>query len=222
MLLNLFRPKMALNIYFLGIISGALAFLIVYNVVPSQFLKSTGGLVGASAGIRALIIKGFLLEFSGCPRIRCASARKSRAKIGGCPRFVCDSCEASLRAFRPSFCPLSQRRHAGQEILPVSRQAIALLLQGDDAGVAQFLQALVEDRGGGISAPLSKGPETKGAVTQFPQDSQGPSAAHEIEQGHDRSTAPGASCGPPGLGGILFHEIPCATVCVVIELLQIM
>ncbi len=56
MLLNLFRPKMALNIYFLGIIAGALAFLFVYNIVPSQFLKSTGGLVGASAGIRALII----------------------------------------------------------------------------------------------------------------------------------------------------------------------
>ena len=56
MLLNLFRPKMALNIYFLGIIAGALAFLFVYNVVPSQFLKSTGGLVGASAGVRALII----------------------------------------------------------------------------------------------------------------------------------------------------------------------
>lgn len=56
MLLNLFRPKMALNIYFLGIISGALAFLFVYNVLPSQFLKTTGGLVGASAGIRALII----------------------------------------------------------------------------------------------------------------------------------------------------------------------
>jgi len=56
MLLNLFRPKMALNIYFLGIIAGALAFLFVYNVVPSQFLKPTGSLVGASAGIRALII----------------------------------------------------------------------------------------------------------------------------------------------------------------------
>ena len=56
MLLNLFRPKMALNIYFLGIIAGALAFLFVYNVLPSQFLKPTGGLVGASAGIRALII----------------------------------------------------------------------------------------------------------------------------------------------------------------------
>ncbi|MBC3846908.1 rhomboid family intramembrane serine protease [Winogradskyella echinorum] len=55
-LLNLFRPKMALNIYFLGIITGALAFLFVYNVVPSQFLKPTSGLVGASAGIRALII----------------------------------------------------------------------------------------------------------------------------------------------------------------------
>jgi membrane associated rhomboid family serine protease len=56
MLLNLFRPKMALNIYFLGIIVGAIAFLFVYNVVPNQFLKPTGGLVGASAGIRALLI----------------------------------------------------------------------------------------------------------------------------------------------------------------------
>ena len=32
MLLNLFRPKMALNIYFLGIIVGGLLFLFVYNV----------------------------------------------------------------------------------------------------------------------------------------------------------------------------------------------
>jgi membrane associated rhomboid family serine protease len=56
MLMNLFRPKMALNIYILGIIVGALAFLFVYNVVPSQFLKPTAGLVGASAGVRALII----------------------------------------------------------------------------------------------------------------------------------------------------------------------
>ena len=56
MLLNLFRPKMALNIYFLGIIMGALTFLFVYNVVPTQFLKPVGGLVGASAGINALII----------------------------------------------------------------------------------------------------------------------------------------------------------------------
>lgn len=55
-LLNLFSAKMALNIYFLGIIAGALAFLFVYNVLPSQFLKPTGSLVGASAGIRALII----------------------------------------------------------------------------------------------------------------------------------------------------------------------
>jgi len=56
MILNLFRPKMALNIYFLGIISGALAFLFVFNVVPNLFLKPTSGLVGASAGIRALLI----------------------------------------------------------------------------------------------------------------------------------------------------------------------
>ncbi|WP_299112800.1 rhomboid family intramembrane serine protease [uncultured Winogradskyella sp.] len=56
MLLNLFRPKMALNIYFLGIIIGGLAFLFVYNVLPSNLLISTSGVVGASAGIRALMI----------------------------------------------------------------------------------------------------------------------------------------------------------------------
>lgn len=56
MLLNLFRPKMALNIYFLGIIVGGLAYLFVYNVVPSAFLINTTTVVGASAGIRALMI----------------------------------------------------------------------------------------------------------------------------------------------------------------------
>lgn len=57
MLLNLFRPKMALNIFFLGIISGAFAFLFVYNVIPSKFFAPpSGGLIGASAGVRALII----------------------------------------------------------------------------------------------------------------------------------------------------------------------
>lgn len=56
MLLNLFRPKMALNIYFLGIIVGGLAFLFVYNVIPNNLLVKTSGVVGASAGIRALLI----------------------------------------------------------------------------------------------------------------------------------------------------------------------
>ncbi|MFC0605463.1 rhomboid family intramembrane serine protease [Winogradskyella pulchriflava] len=56
MLMNLFRPKMALNIYLLGIIVGGLAFLLVYNVLPSRLLVNTSGVVGASAGIRALLI----------------------------------------------------------------------------------------------------------------------------------------------------------------------
>lgn len=56
MLMNLFRPKMALNIYLLGIIAGGLAFLFVYNVLPSRLLVNTPGVVGASAGIRALLI----------------------------------------------------------------------------------------------------------------------------------------------------------------------
>lgn len=56
MLLNLFRPKMALNIYFLGIIVGGLAYLFVYNVVPDRFIIYSSSVVGASAGIRALLI----------------------------------------------------------------------------------------------------------------------------------------------------------------------
>jgi membrane associated rhomboid family serine protease len=56
MLLNLFRPKMALNIYLLGIISGGAAFLLVYNLLPSEYLSFGDGLIGASAGVNALII----------------------------------------------------------------------------------------------------------------------------------------------------------------------
>ena len=56
MLLNLFRPKMALNIYLMGIMVGGLAFLFVYNVLPNNVLVSTSGVLGASAGISALLI----------------------------------------------------------------------------------------------------------------------------------------------------------------------
>ena len=54
--LNLFKPKMALSIYFLGIIFGGLSFLLVYNVFPKSILNPAIGLVGASAGVRALLI----------------------------------------------------------------------------------------------------------------------------------------------------------------------
>lgn len=50
------RVKTALNIYVLGILVGGLAFLFAYNVLPNSFLKPSTGLVGASAGVRALII----------------------------------------------------------------------------------------------------------------------------------------------------------------------
>lgn len=56
MMLNLFSQKLALNIYFLGIIMGGLFFLFAYNVLPQEFLKPVGALVGASAGVRALLI----------------------------------------------------------------------------------------------------------------------------------------------------------------------
>lgn len=56
MLLNLFNSKILLNVYFLGIIFGGLAFLLVYNVLPERSILNIGSLVGASAGVRALVI----------------------------------------------------------------------------------------------------------------------------------------------------------------------
>lgn len=56
MILNLFSQKLALNVYFLGILVGGLAYLLVYNLFPETLLKNVGPLVGASAGVRALII----------------------------------------------------------------------------------------------------------------------------------------------------------------------
>jgi membrane associated rhomboid family serine protease len=54
MFLNLFSPKMALNIYFLGAISGGLFYLLFYSFLPKSVLGAP--LVGASASIRALLI----------------------------------------------------------------------------------------------------------------------------------------------------------------------
>lgn len=65
--LNLFSPKMALNVYFLGAIFGGLAFLLGYNVLPS-FFKGNAYVVGASAAVRALMI--FLCAYMPNKEIR--------------------------------------------------------------------------------------------------------------------------------------------------------
>jgi membrane associated rhomboid family serine protease len=53
---NLFRTKMILNVYLLGIICGGLAYLIVANVIPTDFFGAKGILIGASAGVSALLL----------------------------------------------------------------------------------------------------------------------------------------------------------------------
>jgi membrane associated rhomboid family serine protease len=53
--LNLFSPKLALNVYFLGAISGGLLFILCYSLFPQVFLTGNR-LVGASASVRALLI----------------------------------------------------------------------------------------------------------------------------------------------------------------------
>lgn len=68
MMLNLFSPKLTLNVYFLGIILGGLLFLFAYNVLPQNYLKPAGALVGASAGVRALLI--FLCAYMPNTQVR--------------------------------------------------------------------------------------------------------------------------------------------------------
>jgi len=53
---NLFKQDLSLKVYVLGILSGGFAFVLVYNLFPSGILKTVGPLVGASAGVRAVII----------------------------------------------------------------------------------------------------------------------------------------------------------------------
>ncbi|GAB4160542.1 MAG: rhomboid family intramembrane serine protease [Winogradskyella sp.] len=54
---NLFRTKMVLNIYLLGILAGGIAYLGVSNIDPSNFFGTKNGImVGASAGVSALLM----------------------------------------------------------------------------------------------------------------------------------------------------------------------
>lgn len=53
---NLFNIKLSLNIYFLGILVGGLLFMLVYTLFPNGILKFAGPLLGASAGVRAVLI----------------------------------------------------------------------------------------------------------------------------------------------------------------------
>lgn len=64
---NLFNTKLALNVYFLGVIFGALFFMLGYNVFPTFFNKGLM-LIGASAAVRALMI--FLCAYSPKMEIR--------------------------------------------------------------------------------------------------------------------------------------------------------
>ncbi|WP_088342117.1 rhomboid family protein [Robiginitalea sediminis] len=53
--LNLFGPRRFINVYFLGVILGGAFFLASYNIFPA-FHQSQSPLVGASAGVMAVLI----------------------------------------------------------------------------------------------------------------------------------------------------------------------
>lgn len=77
---NLFSNKLSLNVYFMGIISGGLLYLLVYNVTPDSFSSSVGSLVGASAGVNALLI--FLCTYMPNQEARFFSIRIKLWHIG--------------------------------------------------------------------------------------------------------------------------------------------
>lgn len=60
-LLNLFRPSMFYNVYFLGVLAGGLLFLVSYRLFP-VFSSQTPPLIGASAGVMAVLV--FMASYS--------------------------------------------------------------------------------------------------------------------------------------------------------------
>lgn len=55
LMLNLFKEKLLLNTFFVGIMAGGLTYLIAYNVFP-VFSAVEGTLIGSSAGVMAVLI----------------------------------------------------------------------------------------------------------------------------------------------------------------------
>ena len=54
--LNYFSPKKLLNYYFLGVIIGALVYMLSYNLFPAFQGTSRSYLIGASAGVMAVLV----------------------------------------------------------------------------------------------------------------------------------------------------------------------
>jgi len=54
--LNLFGNRKFINVYFLGVIAGGLLFMFSYNVMPGLIKVPTSGIIGASAGVTAVLI----------------------------------------------------------------------------------------------------------------------------------------------------------------------
>ncbi|WP_274474361.1 rhomboid family protein [Mangrovimonas aestuarii] len=84
MFMNLFNPKTGLNVYLLGVIIGGLIFLAGYNIFPS-FFSGTTRLVGASAGVRALLI--FLCVYMPHQEVRFFTFNIKLWYIGGAILF---------------------------------------------------------------------------------------------------------------------------------------
>ena len=55
LMLNLFKERLVLNTFFVGVISGGLVYLLSYNIFPA-FQSTSSMLIGSSAGVMAVLI----------------------------------------------------------------------------------------------------------------------------------------------------------------------
>ena len=77
---NLFSIKISLNVYFLGIITGGIVFILIYTLFPNELFSNVGALVGASAGVRAALI--FLCAYMPSKEVGFATIRFKLMYVG--------------------------------------------------------------------------------------------------------------------------------------------
>ena len=104
---------------------------------------------------------------------------------------------ASALRRRPALRPALERPERRDEVETGGSQAVTLVGEIDDARLAELAQARVEDRGRRIAAAGLQLTEGRASGAQLPQHAQGPAAAEQVEDGHDRPPTARAADGTP-------------------------
>src|SRR5260370_1989081 len=115
----------------------------------------------------------------------------------------------STDCLRPFLRPDVQRQEEPQQLAAQGRETVAhLIVQLDQPGRPELGQARIDDGRAGADRVLQFA-EAPRPVAQLPDDPQGPAAAQQIEQRHDRPAAFRAARRTSGQDGLhhLFHSV---------------